>query len=110
MDKSQLARKRAQIIMKVNCGLMTASQAARELNISRKTYYKWEKKGLGALLGSVTDQQAGRPEKEKNLEQEKLKAQLDQALKENQLLQHRMVLKDILSEIRPDSGDRVKKK
>jgi len=48
MDKS--AWKRAEVIMKVNCGLITATQAAKELNISRKTYYKWEKKGLSGIL------------------------------------------------------------
>lgn len=107
MDKSQLARKRAEIIMKVNCGLMTASQAARELNVSRKTYYKWEQKGLSALLGSVTDQAAGRPENKQDKAQEELKKKLAQSIKENEILHHRMVLKDILSQIDPGSGNRV---
>jgi transposase len=110
MNKSQLARKRAGIIMKVNCGLMTAAQAARELNVSRKTYYKWEKKGLSALLGSVTDQQAGRPDRTEDKEQELLKQQLEQAMKENALLERRMFLKDLLSDIKPGSGNRAKKK
>ena len=110
MDKSQLARKRAAIIMKVNCGLMTASQAAKELNVSRKTYYKWEQKGLAALLGSVTDQPAGRPEKQQDKAQENLKKKLAQSIKENEILHHRMVLKDILSQISPGSENRVKKK
>ncbi len=110
MNKSQLARKRAEIIMKVNCGLMTAAQAARELNVSRKTYYKWEKKGLSALLGSVTDQQAGRPDRTEDKEQEILKQQLEQAMKENALLERRMFLKDLLSDIKPGSGNRAKKK
>ena len=32
---------RAEMIMKVRCGLMTAAQAAARLGVSRKTYYKW---------------------------------------------------------------------
>ena len=54
------ARKRAELIMKVRCGLMSASQAAAELGVSRKTYYKWERKGLSGMLESVCDRPAGR--------------------------------------------------
>ena len=49
------------MIMKVRCGLLTARQAAERLGVSRKTYYKWEQRGLSALLDSVTDQPPGRP-------------------------------------------------
>jgi transposase len=52
---------RAELIMKVRCGLITARQAAKQLGVSRKTFYKWEQRGLSALLDSVTDQQPGRP-------------------------------------------------
>ena len=58
------ARLRAQLIMKVRCGLMTASEAARQLGVSRKTYYKWEQRGLSALLDGLSDQTPGRPEYE----------------------------------------------
>ena len=37
----QMARLRAELIMKVRCGLMTAAEAARQLGVSRKTFYKW---------------------------------------------------------------------
>jgi DNA-binding XRE family transcriptional regulator len=57
----QTARQRAEVIMKVRCGLMSASQAATLLGVSRKTYYKWEQRGLAALLGSLEDQHPGRP-------------------------------------------------
>ena len=107
MDES--ARKRAEIIMKVNCGLMTATQAARELNVSRKTYYKWEKKGLAALLGNVADKPAGRPEKVSNPRQKDLENKLTKALKENEILRQKMALKDILADIKPGI-DRDKKK
>lgn len=32
--------------MKVRCGLMTARQAAKQLGVSSKTFYKWEQRGL----------------------------------------------------------------
>ena len=46
----QTARLRAELIMKVRCGLITARQAADQLGVSRKTFYKWEQRGLFALL------------------------------------------------------------
>ena len=51
--QQQTARLRAEVIMKVRCGLLTAQQAAEHLGVSRKTYYKWEERGLsGAALES----------------------------------------------------------
>ena len=35
-----LARQRAQLIMQVQNGLLSAQEAARQLRISRQTYYK----------------------------------------------------------------------
>jgi DNA-binding transcriptional regulator YiaG len=54
----QRSRLRAEMIMKVRCGLITAQQAADRLGVSRKTYYKWEQRGLSALLDGVADQRA----------------------------------------------------
>ena len=54
-------RLRAEMIMEVRCGLLTARQAADRLGVSRKTFYKWEARGLSALLDIVTDQPPGRP-------------------------------------------------
>ena len=36
--------------------MLTARQAAVRMGVSRKTFYKWEKRGLSALLDGVTDQ------------------------------------------------------
>ena len=75
----QSARQRAEVTMKVRCGLRTASQAARQLGVSRKTYYKWEERGLSALLGSLEDQSAGRPQKPVDRHRQALEQQLAQA-------------------------------
>ena len=107
MDES--ARKRAELIMKVNCGMMTATQAARELNVSRKTYYKWEKQGLTALLNNLTDRQAGRPQAVQDPRQKDLNLKLKKALKENKVLRLKMELKDILADLKPGIN-RAKKK
>lgn len=61
MDSKATARTRAEMIVKVRAGLLTAQAAARALGVSRKTYYEWEKKGLQAMLGELEDQEPGRP-------------------------------------------------
>lgn len=66
------ARQRAAMILKVRGGVMSASEAAQALGISRKTYYKWEKRGLSAMLEGLYERNSGRPaspcdgEREKN--------------------------------------------
>ena len=55
------ARKKAELILRVRAGLMTATEAARELGISRKTYYKWEQRGLAAMLEGLCERSSGRP-------------------------------------------------
>ena len=107
----QAARQRAEVIMKVRCGLMNASQAAKQLGISRKTYYKWEQRGLSALLGGLTDQCPGRPIRPVDQEKEGLEKQLLQARRDNELLKHQMELKDILTDLKLTPGmSRAEKK
>ena len=110
-SSQQMARQRAEMIMKVRCGLMTASQAARQLGVSRKTYYKWEARGLSALLGSLEDQRAGRPAQPAESHQQDLETQLVQLRRENALMQQKMALKDVLVELKLKPGlDRAEKK
>jgi hypothetical protein len=73
------SRLRAEVIMKVCSGAINATEGAKQLQISRKTYYEWEKRGLAALLESLQDGEAGRPvrelpDPEKSAMEEKLKA------------------------------------
>jgi len=108
----QTARLRAEMIMKVRCGLLTARQAADRLGVSRKTFYKWEQRGLSALLDSVTDQPPGRPPLPADDHRQWLEKQLQDANRQIDLLNHKMALKDVLMELElPRTGsDRAKKK
>ncbi len=56
-----LARQRAQLIMQVRSGLLSAQEAARQLGISRKTYYKWERRALAAMVEVLGHRERGRP-------------------------------------------------
>ena len=107
----RMARERAEVIMKVRCGLMNASQAADQLGISRKTYYKWEQRALSAMLDGLTDHPPGRPSQPVDTRKQTLEKQLTQALRDNELLKHKMALKDVLTDLKLKPGmDRSKKK
>jgi transposase len=107
----QAARLRAEVIMKVRCGLLTAHQAAWQLGVSRKTYYKWEQRGLSALLSSLTDQPGGRPSQPVDLEKQTLEQQLEKAQRDNAILQHKMALQKVLTDLKLTSGmNRAEKK
>lgn len=60
MDQEK-ANRRAEVIMQVRSGAISARQGARLLGVSRKTYYQWERKGLSALLQALEDGESGRP-------------------------------------------------
>jgi transposase len=107
-NRAATARKKAEVIMKVRCGLMTASQAAEALGVSRKTYYQWERRGLSGLLEAVSEKKAGRPEKTES-RASPLEQKLTETLRENQLLKQKLILKDLIADIETGS-DRTKKK
>ena len=97
--------------MKVRCGLMSASQAAEQLGISRKSYYKWEQRALSAMLSGLTDQPRGRPSQPVDTKKQALEEQLQQLRRDNELLKHKMALKDVLTDLKLEPGmDRTKKK
>ena len=56
-----LARQRAQLIMQVRSGVLSAQEAARRLGISRKTYYQWERRALAAMVEALGNREQGRP-------------------------------------------------
>src|SRR3974390_1411498 len=53
------SEKRASLILQVRAGQITAQEAAHQLGISRQAFYKWEKRGLAALLNALADPPAG---------------------------------------------------
>jgi len=70
-----LARRRAQLIMQVRSGVLSAQEAARQLGISRKTYYKWERRALAAMVEALGNREAGRPPRPIDPEKEALQRQ-----------------------------------
>jgi transposase len=74
-QQQALARQRAQLIMQVRSGLLSAQEAARQLGISRKTYYKWERRALAAMVEALGNREQGRPPRPIDPEKEALQRQ-----------------------------------
>jgi len=82
-----LARQRAQLIMQVRSGVLSAREAARQLGISRKTYYKWERRALAAMVEALGNRQLGRPPRPLDPEKEALQRQAQELQAKLQVLE-----------------------
>lgn len=79
--------KRMELVMKVYMGQMNATEAARELGISRAHYYKLEEEMLRAALGAVTPQKTGPKTPQSDPEKEAMTEKLKETEREKELLQ-----------------------
>lgn len=79
----ELARKRAAVIFAVQAGQITAEDGARQLGVSRKTYYEWENRALQAMTGALENGTPGRPETPRDEEKERLQEKITEL--ENEL-------------------------
>ena len=109
------ARLRAKIIMQVLSGAMTAVEGARQLGVSRKTYYEWENRALKAVTDAMVDGEAGRPEiAQEDPEKEALKRTLAETQKElcvaRESIYVRRVLDDYAAKRAEDARRGAKKK
>lgn len=100
MQQSRQARKRAELILKVQSGQITASQAADELGVSRKTYYKWEKRGLQGLMESLQERGPGRPMAEEDPKTEALSQRVEELEQELRLRARSDELKARIKELK----------
>jgi transposase len=92
----ELARERAQVILDVHGGALTATEGAKLLGVSRKTYYEWEEKGLKAMARALENHGAGRHPVPIDPEQEALRAQIRELEKKLGLAQKTVKVKEIL--------------
>lgn len=90
-EKEELARLRAEKIIRVQSGQMSAKEAARQLGVSRKTYYKWEKRLLSRMVEALSERSAGRPGRDVDEEKEDLRRRV--AEMENEILVLRQTLR-----------------
>ena len=92
------ARARAEVIFKVRSGQMTATDAAKELGISRQQYYQWEQRALQALLSALEDQPTGRPKTPTDPEKAALARRVEQLEQQVQQQEQREQLRQLLNQ------------
>lgn len=115
MNQEQMAEqahKRAEVIIRVQAGRMSATEAAARLGVSRKTYYKWEQRALEGILAGLQEGKAGRRAAPRDPEKEGLKRELEELRArvghQEQILKIRDMLKSEW-ESRPDATATEKK-
>ena len=97
MEQSkELARKRALVILQVHGGVLTATEGAKLLGVSRKTYYEWEEKGLKAMTQALENHTAGRSPAPIDQEKETLREQIRELEKKLNLAKQTVEVKEIL--------------
>lgn len=92
----KLARQRALVILKVRSGVLTATQGALALGVSRKTYYEWEDKSLQAMALALENQPAGRPPAPVDEEKEALRERVRALEKKLDLAEKTIEVKELL--------------
>jgi transposase len=97
-QEEERARRRAELIIQVQAGRMSAAAAAAQMGVSRKTYYKWEQRGLSAILSSLREGKRGRPaepvDKEKACLIQEVKELREQVQVQEQIQRVRAVLQE----------------
>ena len=98
------------LIMRVQTDQMTASEAARQMGVSRKTFYQRAQRGLEGMAAALAPRPAGRPGKARDTEKEALLAQLKQLQREKVELQQLLRVRELLQEARVEDDKGTKKK
>jgi transposase len=104
-----LARERALVILKVRSAVLTAKEGAQRLGVSRKTYYEWEQRALGAMALALENQPVGRPPMLVDEEKEDLRRQIEELEKKLFLAEKAIEVRDLLSAYDERGGSGVKK-
>lgn len=108
-EQEARARLRVELILKVLNKQMTASAAAKQMGISRKSYYKWEKRALVGLEEAAGERAAGRPRMETDEEKEALKRQVEALEKEVTVLKQTLQIRELLQPTAERNRGRPKK-
>jgi len=99
-----LARQRAQLIMQVRSGVLSAQEAARRLGVSRKTYYKWERRALAAMVEALGDREPGRPPRPSDPEKEAFQRQTQELEAKLEVLEQTEEIRQQLQQLDKKKG------
>ena len=92
-----LARERALVILQVRNGALTAREGAKRLGVSRKTYYEWEQRALGAMTLALENRPPGRVPTPVDEEKEGLRHEIKELRDKLFLAEKTIEVKDLLS-------------
>jgi transposase len=93
----KLARERALVILQVRSGMLTASEGAQRLGVSRKTYYEWEERALQAMALALENHSVGRRAASMDEEKENLRRQIRELEKKLDLAEKTIEVKELLA-------------
>lgn len=96
--QDEKAKLRANLLLEVTAGKITATQAAERLGVSRKTWHEWQARGLAALFAAMQDRPTGRPPTPVDEEAERLAKELEDKHRE---VEEREMARRIQSLLRP---------
>ena len=88
--------KRLKVIVEHLAGRITATQAALELGVSRKTFYEWLDRARDAMFLALQDRPSGRPEKPVDPEKEGLLKEMGEMEKEREVLENRLRIQEVI--------------
>lgn len=95
-----------QLIMQVRGGTLSATDAARQMGISRKTWYERENRVLRAMNEALEPKKPGRPSSQGDPETQKLRSQISDLQQQVLILEQRARIQQMLRE----ADTRAKKK
>jgi len=98
------------LIMQVQTDQLTASEAARQMGVSRKTFYQRVQRGLEGMAAALAPRPAGRPGNVRDTEKEALLTQLEKLQREKLELQQLLRVRELLQEVRVENVKGTKKK
>ena len=98
------------LIMRAQVGQLTASEAARQMGVSRKTFYQRAQRGLEGMAAALAPRPVGRPGKARDTEKEALLAHIAQLQREKLDLQRLLRVRELLQEAQGEDVKGTKKK
>lgn len=98
------------LVMRVQTDQLTAAAAARQMAVSRKTYYQLANRGLAGMAAAMALGLGGRPGKVRDPEREDLRAANQLLQQQNLELRQTLRVRESLHEVRVEDGQATEKK
>ncbi|MEI6516075.1 MAG: helix-turn-helix domain-containing protein [bacterium] len=92
------ARRRAEFIIQVQAGRLSAKAAAAMMGVSRKTYYKWEQRGLSGIVEGLKNGEPGRRQPPRDPRKETLQREVEQLRKKLEVQDQLQRIREVLQE------------